>query len=391
MDTNIEENAANPAVWPLAAAALIIAIPLFEIGPDSPLFSFAYWGGGNDFNRMEVIRNFALIVGGFLGLWLAWRRIVLMDQQTEVALQDSKQKEMDHVAARFERAVELLGSDELRFQQFAVSRIFNIAVEWPDEYLEVAVNLIAGQLRITAAKNRKKRDPEGFQTAAVNEMAMCLFGLIHRCWNEDIYFGALELQGVCLEDVIIKGIEVRPETFKDSEFCHAEFYDCSFVGHFEPDSLNCGMATFTNCDFTGADFIDCDLSQASFFDCEAGTLTWVGCDLRSAGFRGVVWRRGGVAFFRCLMDRVDFDPESRSFEATTGAATGSPAFEECCVRNAEHLPTGLGDFKPAMDIALTGEQDERGHRFDVVVQVDDDHPLGVLNPVYQELIAGRKE
>lgn len=377
MSSEIEKRAASLAAWPLAAAALVIAIPFFEIGPDSPIFTFGYWGGdseGKNFNRMEVIRNFALIVGGFLGLWLAWRRIVLMDQQTTVALQDSKQKEMDHVAARFERAVELLGSDELRFQQFAVSRINTISKAWPAEYSAAAISLLAGQLRIVAAASRRRRDPEGFPTNFVNETVVYLFDHIERCAVERIYYPEVELTDIVLEQPYISNLIVTPQTFKGSELRQADFENCSFEGRFEPDDFRCTGAVFTNCAFDRAEFIGSNFMQTGFFGCEIYMGIWVGCDMTGAAFRDVLFQKNRPVFYRCIMNNVDFCVTESFGQNISGVHLTSSNFEDCLVSSPDQLPTGLDEYDPPMDPVLTGEQDENGRKFDVrvVESIDDD-------------------
>lgn len=365
MQSDIEKRAANLAAWPLAAAVLVIAIPLCEIGPGSPVFSFAYWGGGDDFNRMEVIRNFALIVGGFLGLWLAWRRIVLMDRQTEVALQDSKQKEMDHVAARFERAVELLGSDELRFQQFAVSRINTIATAWPDEYSAAAISLFAGQLRIVAAASHKGRDPKGFPTNFVNETSAYLFEHIERCELKRIYYPEVELTEIVLGQPQIRNLIVTPQTFKGSDLLQADFVKCSFEGRFEPDDFKCIGAVFTDCEFDRAEFIGSNFTHTGFFGGEIRMGIWVGCDMTGAAFRDVLFRKNRPVFYRCIMGNVDFRATDSFRMQMSGVHLTSSNFEECLVWNPGQLPTGLDEYDPPMYLNLTGEHDENGHKFDV--------------------------
>jgi len=323
----------------------------------------------------EIYRNYALIVGGAIGFVFAWWRLRLTDQQTKTAERDSKQKELDHVAARFERAVELLGSDEIRFQQFAISSIDRIAKGWPDEYAAAAISLIAGQLRIIASASRKRRDPEGFPTNFVNETAMYLFEQIADCELGRIYYPEVELTDVVLERPQIRNLIVTPQTFKGSELQQADFLDCSFEGDFEAGDFQCVGAVFTNCEFDHTSFRNIDFAQTAFFDCDVRMATWMDCDMRCVAFRDVKFLKKRPVFYRCVMDDVDFCVSVSFNKPLGGPNLTSTNFEECRVLNYNRLPTGLDEYEPPLIAVLTGERDENGHQFEVMGIEEADHAV----------------
>ena len=57
----------------------------------------------------EIIRNFGLVIGGGIGLYLAWLRVSAANQQADASLRQADLTRREHVAELFNRAVGQLG------------------------------------------------------------------------------------------------------------------------------------------------------------------------------------------------------------------------------------------------------------------------------------------
>ncbi|MBL4766414.1 MAG: pentapeptide repeat-containing protein [Rhodobacteraceae bacterium] len=306
MPSEIEKRAANLAALPLAAALLVIAIPLLQIDGSEAVFTFKYWGGGEDFNRMEVIRNFALIVGGFLGLWLAWRRITLMDAQTAIALEASSQTEKEHVAERFERAVELLNAEELHFKRYGALRMMKIADEYPAEYRVDAIHLICTTVREIADKTNIEEGRTNLVHSIVTEMVTFVFKAGQAIYDIAGEKPPIDLSGTFVRDVDVEDVTIFSDAIYGCHFAGGRYSRCTFIG---------GFSKFTT--FFETEFRDCNLRRtrflgATFFSCEfvrcaVTETTWVGCDFTSSVFNVLVMpEKRRAIFVHCDLSYTKF-------------------------------------------------------------------------------------
>ena len=122
--------------------------------------------GFKDFS--EIIRNWAFVVGGIIGFLLAWRRVLYMEKQTEIALdqikiatdqaalankqidilgRDEKRKDQERIEARLEGAVRLLAEPTDSMKRFAITQLAQIGVEHPEQTLESAVRCLCSHAK----------------------------------------------------------------------------------------------------------------------------------------------------------------------------------------------------------------------------------------------------
>jgi hypothetical protein len=87
----------------------------------------------------EVIRNFALIGAGAVGIWIAWKRATAATRQAEAALRQSeianeqaKLSRREHVAELFNKAVEQLVSEKLEVRLGAIFTLRQIGNDFSD-------------------------------------------------------------------------------------------------------------------------------------------------------------------------------------------------------------------------------------------------------------------
>lgn len=94
----------------------------------------------------EIVRNFGLIVGGAVGILLAWRRVAAATRQADASLQQADLARRDHVAELFNRAVGQLTDQKLEIRLGAVYTLRQIARDFPD-LAEPTLELLSTYLR----------------------------------------------------------------------------------------------------------------------------------------------------------------------------------------------------------------------------------------------------
>ena len=68
----------------------------------------------------EVIRNLALVLGGGLGIYLAWLRVTAANRQAEAATRQAELGRRAHVAELFTKAAGQLSDDKLEIRLAAI-------------------------------------------------------------------------------------------------------------------------------------------------------------------------------------------------------------------------------------------------------------------------------
>lgn len=97
----------------LIVSTISVVNELFDMGlPDlSEYFTLKYWGGNH--SRLESLRNFALIAGTPLALWLALRRTSTATRQADLA-------ERGQNTDRYQQAVNMLGNEKLSVREAGI-------------------------------------------------------------------------------------------------------------------------------------------------------------------------------------------------------------------------------------------------------------------------------
>jgi hypothetical protein len=97
----------------------------------------------------EIIRNYGLLAGGLIGLYLAWRRTSAATAQADASLRQADLARRDHVAELFNRAVGQLADSKLEIRLGAVYTLRQIAEDFSD-LSEPTLELLAAYLRDSA-------------------------------------------------------------------------------------------------------------------------------------------------------------------------------------------------------------------------------------------------
>jgi hypothetical protein len=100
-------------------------------------------------NISEIIRNYALVIGGIVGIILAWRRVTAATRQADASLRQAELARREHVAELFNRAVGQLADAKLEVRLGAVYTLRQIARDFPD-LSEPTFELLTTYLRESA-------------------------------------------------------------------------------------------------------------------------------------------------------------------------------------------------------------------------------------------------
>ena len=96
----------------------------------------------------EIVRNFGLVVGGFIGLAIAGWRSFAAHQQSKAALKQNELAQRDQVAETFNRAINQLGDDKLEVRLGAIYTLKGIAREHESEgYKQSVIEILSAYIR----------------------------------------------------------------------------------------------------------------------------------------------------------------------------------------------------------------------------------------------------
>lgn len=80
----------------------------------------------------EIILNIGLVIGGAIGIYLAWKRVVASNKQADAQLRQAELSRRDHVAELFNRAVGQLKDDKPEIRLGAILILGQICSDFRD-------------------------------------------------------------------------------------------------------------------------------------------------------------------------------------------------------------------------------------------------------------------
>ena len=80
----------------------------------------------------EIVRNFGLVAGGAIGIFLAWQRVRVANKQAETQIRQAALARRDHVAELFHGAVGQLKDEKLEVRSGAILTLGQICRDFPD-------------------------------------------------------------------------------------------------------------------------------------------------------------------------------------------------------------------------------------------------------------------
>lgn len=110
----------------------------------------------------EIVRNFGLVFGGAVGIFLAWQRVRAANRQAEAQIRQASLARQDHVAELFNRAVGQLQDGKLEVRLGAILTLGQICKTFPD-LSDPVVQLLTTYLRESASRYGEGEPPADVQ------------------------------------------------------------------------------------------------------------------------------------------------------------------------------------------------------------------------------------
>jgi hypothetical protein len=111
----------------------------------------------------EVLRNYAIVGGGALGLYFAWKRVTAANNQALSQLKQADLAQRVHVSELFNRAVGQLADRKLEVRLGAILTLEQICKEYPDRS-GLVIRLLTTYLQKNTVKYGNKKPPSDVQT-----------------------------------------------------------------------------------------------------------------------------------------------------------------------------------------------------------------------------------
>lgn len=80
----------------------------------------------------EIIRNIGLVIGGAIGIYLAWKRVVASNKQADAQLRQAELSRRNHVTELFNRAIGQLKDEKLEIRLGAILTLGQICTDFRD-------------------------------------------------------------------------------------------------------------------------------------------------------------------------------------------------------------------------------------------------------------------
>ena len=110
----------------------------------------------------EIVRNYCIVIGGALGIYLAWRRTSAATKQADAQLRQLELARQDHVAELFNRAVGQLKDKKLEVRLGSIYTLKQICRDFPD-LSDPIVNLLTTYLRENRVDYGNRKPPVDVQ------------------------------------------------------------------------------------------------------------------------------------------------------------------------------------------------------------------------------------
>ena len=306
-------------------------------------------GSGLEESNSTTLRNFGLLLGGFIAVILAIWRSSVAERQAKAALDqavvaqtqaNTAQESLRH--DRYLRGAEMLGSELLPVRLAGILALKRLAADYPEEYHLQVIELFCGFARNPTGK----QEEQNWQTLDLEKLGSNLSlyredveavvnaigqrGMAGRELEADANF-TLDLHGanlthIFLEDADLAGVDLsraklpwvyaKNANLSGASLCAAILYHVSgsHINLSRADLIGANltdmMTDFTDfsntklygAELSGAFLLDCNFSRATF---GRNNLTTVRLD--RADFSGVHLPRN-VAIAQHQLDNMKWDP-----------------------------------------------------------------------------------
>lgn len=110
----------------------------------------------------EVLRNLAIVVGGALGLGIAWWRVQAANRQAKAAIDQAAIARRAHITELFQIAVAQLGAEALEIRLGAIYTLQRIEKDFPD-FGDQVFELLNAYVREHSGEHETDRPSVDFQ------------------------------------------------------------------------------------------------------------------------------------------------------------------------------------------------------------------------------------
>lgn len=237
----------------------------------------------------EDIRNIFIILGGFLGLWLAGKRTFSANSQAKTALKQAETSEAGLSIDRFQKGVMMLGDDQLFVRNAAIFILSELAENNPNQYFTSVMDVFCSfiktrtldQLLQTGAHTvldaNFKQDIAPDSQIALQELSR-ICKLMHNNGISSSY--RMRLSNTNLRNAKLTNGHLFIADLSNANLSRGSFYETNFMGAFLNNSnmqktvlisANLDQTEFYNTNLThanliGSEFRRSDLAGANF-DC----------------------------------------------------------------------------------------------------------------------------
>jgi hypothetical protein len=106
----------------------------------------------------EVLRNYAIVFGGAVGLYFAWKRVTAANNQALSQLKQAELAQRVHVSDLFNRAVSQLADKKLEVRLGAILTFEQICRDYP-ERSTLVIRLLTTYLQKNTVKYGNRKPP----------------------------------------------------------------------------------------------------------------------------------------------------------------------------------------------------------------------------------------
>lgn len=342
----------------LSTLLLAVAVLLTLVGVAfSVTYILGVWpseAGGVDWaDRLERIRNVAIVVGGIAALGLAYWRGKTADRQATAAQKQvettSRQIEVAHeqvqaaqqqrqttlqgqLNERYENAAEMLGSSVLAVRLGGIQALRRLAKEVPDQYCEEVITLLCAFARLPPVdpqpvEGTGKTMDAGSRGPQPREdvlEAVRAVGALSSVRPSDIALSELSLDGLDLQGATVIDANLADASLWDAELAHTLFIGVN-LSESRLWHANLAHAQWGEIDLTGADFGHAEDMHGAIFE----NADMTGAKFVQANLSGVDFTGSGQGPVRGLtqrqLDDACADPDRPpNLDGVIDAKTGAP-------------------------------------------------------------------
>lgn len=277
---------------------ILVILGLIIIGSLLQLFtSGAIWPWLS--SNSETFRNYALIVGGGYGIYIAIRRADAHDEQAAASKEQTEVAINNQANEIYTKSVENLAQNSKTRALSGLYSLSNLAQNNPEKYIKIVINTLSAYIREKSSKDMLgisvNLSPSRFTKDDVRIALKETIRLIKYDSNNE-YADYADLSGsylpkfdffnmnlfrfnlnkVNFSNSIFGPRLVLPSYISDSNF-YKSFFQGSLLGSsfvkcsFEEarfNSMSLKHLYFIGCDFKGATFVDCwDIDEDNFTGC----------------------------------------------------------------------------------------------------------------------------